>query len=58
MALNVVIDLSHFNEVSDFNLVKADGIVGVIHKATEGIDYIDPRYFTRRRDALAAADPY
>jgi len=54
MALNVVIDLSHFNEVSDFNAVKADGIVGVIHKATEGIDYIDPKYFTRRRDALAA----
>jgi lysozyme len=54
MALNVVIDLSHFNEVTGFDAVKADGIVGVIHKATEGIDYVDPKFFTRRRDALAA----
>lgn len=54
MALNVVIDLSHFNEVSDFNVVKADGIVGVIHKATEGIRDVDPKYLERRGEALAA----
>ena len=54
MALNVVIDLSHFNNVTDFNAVKADGIVGVIHKATEGHGYTDPTYLSRRSQALAA----
>lgn len=54
MALNVVIDLSHFNNVTDFNAVKADGIVGIIHKATEGTDYTDSMYHTRRSQALAA----
>ena len=53
MALNVVVDLSHFNNVTDFNTVKADGIVGVIHKATEGINYVDPKYVARRSEALA-----
>ena len=54
MALNVIVDLSHFNNVTDFNTVKEDGIVGVIHKATEGVDYVDPMYVTRRSEALAA----
>ena len=54
MALNVVIDLSHYNNVSDFNTVKGDGIVGVIHKATEGTSDIDPMYHTHRSLALAA----
>lgn len=54
MALNVVIDLSHFNTVTDFNTVKSGGIVGVIHKATEGLDYVDPEYQARRIQALAA----
>ncbi|HEX8652023.1 MAG TPA: glycoside hydrolase family 25 protein [Pyrinomonadaceae bacterium] len=54
MALNVIVDLSHFNNVTDFNTVKADGIVGVIHKATEGINYVDPKYVARRSEALAA----
>lgn len=54
MALNVVIDLSHFNNVTDFNAVKAEGIVGVIHKATEGLSYTDPTYLSRRSEALAA----
>lgn len=54
MALNAVIDLSHFNNVTDFNAVKGDGIVGVIHKATEGTTYTDPMYHTHRSLALAA----
>ncbi|HEY0005061.1 MAG TPA: glycoside hydrolase family 25 protein [Pyrinomonadaceae bacterium] len=54
MTLNVVIDLSHFNNVTDFNAIKADGIVGIIHKATEGLDYTDPLYLSRRSQALAA----
>ena len=52
--INAVIDLSHHNTVSDFGLVKADGIVGVIHKATEGLTYQDPAYASRRGPALAA----
>jgi lysozyme len=54
MSLNIIIDLSHFNNVADFNAVKDDGIVGIIHKATEGLNYTDPAYMTRRSEALAA----
>lgn len=42
--INAVVDLSHHNRVEDFNAVKADGIVGVIHKATQGFRYTDPKY--------------
>lgn len=34
--LNVVVDLSHFNQVTSFQEIQQSGIVGVIHKATEG----------------------
>lgn len=34
--LNNVIDLSHFNSVSSFQEVRDNGLVGVIHKATQG----------------------
>jgi GH25 family lysozyme M1 (1,4-beta-N-acetylmuramidase) len=40
--ISAVVDLSHHNRVEDFNTVKADGIVGVIHKATKGFRYTDP----------------
>lgn len=39
--IHVVIDLSHHNERVDFAKVKADGIVGVIHKATQGSTYLE-----------------
>ncbi|HEX8922962.1 MAG TPA: glycoside hydrolase family 25 protein, partial [Pyrinomonadaceae bacterium] len=52
--INVVVDLSHFNTVSSFETVKADGIAGVIHKATQGTTIIDPQYHTRKSEALAA----
>jgi lysozyme len=51
---NAVVDLSHFNAVSSFETVKADGIVGVIHKATQGTSMVDSKYHTRRAEALAA----
>lgn len=54
MTLNAVIDLSHFNSVTDFNAAKADGIVGVIHKASEGTNYTDPKYMMHHSAALAA----
>ncbi|MCI0487525.1 MAG: glycoside hydrolase family 25 protein [Blastocatellia bacterium] len=52
--INVVVDLSHFNNVSDFDTVKQSGIVGVIHKATQGTGYKDSTYQSRKPEALAA----
>lgn len=52
--LNVIIDLSHHNEKVDFVKAKADGIVGVIHKATQGFTFVDSKYFERRKQALDA----
>jgi lysozyme len=54
MAINVVIDLSHFNQVTSFAEVKSDGIVGVIHKATEGLSETDQTYQTHKAEAQAA----
>ena len=51
---NVVVDLSHFNTVTSFETVKADGIVGIIHKATQGTTMIDSMYHARKGEALAA----
>jgi len=53
-ALNVVIDLSHHNDKVDFAKIAADGIVGIIHKATEGMTFADKKYATRRQQALDA----
>jgi len=52
--LNVVIDLSHFNEVSSFQKVKDSGIIGVVHKATQGTRFVDDKYADRRTQALSA----
>ncbi|HEY6806937.1 MAG TPA: glycoside hydrolase family 25 protein [Pyrinomonadaceae bacterium] len=52
--LNVVIDLSHYNPVTSFTQVRQGGIVGVIHKATEGTGWSDPTYASRKPEALAA----
>jgi lysozyme len=52
--LDVVIDLSHYNPVTSFTQVKQGGIVGVIHKATEGTGWSDPTYTSRKPEALTA----
>ena len=52
--LNVVVDLSHHNTVTDFSTIKSAGIEGVIHKATQGLTYTDPTYSSRRTQALQA----
>lgn len=49
--VNVVVDLSRWNRVDDFQLLKAAGIEGVIHKATQGTTSVDPRYADRRQMA-------
>jgi lysozyme len=52
--LNAVIDLSHHNTVTSFQEVKGDGILAVIHKATQGTGFVDAEYDRRRAGALAA----
>src|SRR6266853_3370455 len=52
--INVVIDLSHDQEIVDFKKIKEDGIVGVIHKATEGLTFVDKMYTERRDQARDA----
>jgi len=49
--LNVVIDLSHHNTVTSFHDAQAAGILGVIHKATEGTTFVDANYTERRARA-------
>lgn len=51
---NVVIDISHYNQVTSFPEIQQSGIVGVIHKATEGTNWSDPTYASRKPQALSA----
>lgn len=51
---NVVIDLSHHNGDVNMSAAKNAGIQGVIHKATQGWKYVDPKYQVNRDTALAA----
>jgi GH25 family lysozyme M1 (1,4-beta-N-acetylmuramidase) len=46
--LNVIIDLSHHSGNIDLAQAQAAGIVGVIHKATQGTGHQDPRDQARR----------
>jgi lysozyme len=52
--LNAVIDLSHHNTVMSFQQIKVNGIIGVIHKATESTQFVDAEYADRRRAAVSA----
>src|SRR5260370_6369856 len=53
--LDAVIDISHNVTVTDFTLVRRrSNILGVIHKATEGGDWVDPSFGVRRSQAEAA----
>ena len=55
MALsNVVIDISHHNGNVDLQRAAQAGIVGVIHKTTQGTGFADPKYARNRRAAAAA----
>lgn len=49
-----VVDLSHHNPTPDWDTLKAGGVIGVVHKATEGTSYVDPTLFSRAREAEAA----
>jgi lysozyme len=52
MTKPLVIDIYHGDPVYDFEKTKASGIVGVIHKATEGIGMVDHVYHTRQAWAI------
>jgi lysozyme len=52
--LNAVIDLSHWNTVTSFEDAKSSGILGVIHKATQGTDVVDAKYDESRATAVSA----
>jgi len=54
MTLNAVVDISHHNGNVNFALAKGDGIIGVIHKATQGQTGLDPMYQTNRTNAINA----
>src|SRR5262249_38529271 len=54
LGLDAVIDISRGVSVSDFRLVRQSGILGVIHKASEGYDYADTACAQRRPQAEAA----
>ena len=51
---NSVVDLSHHNGNVDLRAASADGIVGVIHKATQGTAFKDPTYNDNRQKAADA----
>lgn len=52
--INVIIDLSHHNQNADFGRVQAGGILGIIHKATQGSAFTDPTYAARQEAAKDA----
>jgi lysozyme len=47
----VIVDLSHFDDVQDWDAVKRFGILGVINKATEGLGLTDKTFAIRRKPA-------
>jgi len=49
--LNVVVDISHYNVNVNLQLAQAAGIIGVIHKATEGPTGVDETYDANRTQA-------
>ena len=49
-----VLDLSHYDKVTDINAVQAAGILGIVNKATEGLGYRDDTYASRRTQVESA----
>jgi lysozyme len=46
--INAVVDLSHHNASVDFPTLRGAGVIGVLHKASQGADYVDPAYVSRQ----------
>ncbi|HEX5211174.1 MAG TPA: glycoside hydrolase family 25 protein, partial [Pseudolabrys sp.] len=49
-----VVDMNHFDTVTDLVKAKNSGIKGLVHKATEGATFKDPNYDKVRTKAVAA----
>lgn len=54
IGLNTIVDLSHHNGTVDLQAAKSAGMMGVIHKATQGTTYVDPTYQAHREQAEQA----
>jgi lysozyme len=54
---DAIIDLSHFNPNPNFALATITGVRGVIHKATQGVTFVDPAY-AQHHNAAASAGLY
>lgn len=54
MSINVVVDISHHNGNVDLGKAQAAGIVGIIHKATQGTSMTDNMYAQNRQKAEGA----
>lgn len=52
--IDAVIDVSHFDGTVDWTKVAASGVLGIIHKATQGTTYVDPS-FAAAKTAVPAA---
>src|SRR5215831_11095159 len=51
--LNVIVDLSHRNQSVDLQQAKMQGgILGIIHRSTQGIGFEDPTYAARKQGAI------
>jgi lysozyme len=47
--LNAIVDISHHNTISNISKVQQAGILGIIHKATQGMSYKDPTFSDNRK---------
>src|SRR5258705_2680514 len=54
MAINAVIDISHHNGHPNFQTCKSVGVLGVIHKSSQGVTYRDSMYTINKRKVLDA----
>lgn len=46
-SISIVLDASRYQPRVDFTVLAARGLGGLIHKATQGRSYVDPRYVAR-----------
>jgi lysozyme len=51
--INSIVDLYSGNKVQDLGAAKASGISAIIHKATEGLYFVDVSYQQIKNDALS-----
>jgi lysozyme len=50
----LVIDISHWNEVTDWHAIRRSGVLGVVHKFSQGTGYRDDKYDEARAGCKAA----